>query len=99
MRRFDLDTWRIFTQSDWPPGSAGAAIADAVHDIDMLTDALDAALDALRAIQDHPHNRYDVNYASEYGRGVTDGHRCAAEIAREALSRIDAIVKGEDGRW
>lgn len=94
MRHFDIDTWRALAQSDWPPGSVGAAIAGAVRDIDMLTVALDAALDALRAIQDHPHNRYEANSASDYGRGVTDGHRCAAEIAREALSRIDAIVNG-----
>lgn len=91
-KRFDIETWRVLAKSDWPRGSAGAAIADAVHDIDMLTDALDAALAALRSIYEHPHCMYENNTPTDYGRGVTDGHRCAATIAREALKRIDEML-------
>lgn len=45
---------------------------------------------ALEAIANHPHNAYDFqppNHSSgrQYEIGVTDGHRCAARIARKAL--------------
>lgn len=41
--------------------------------------------DALREIAEHAHNAYDTNGEGQYGIGVTDGHRCAASIARAAL--------------
>lgn len=42
---------------------------------------------ALTAIAHHEHCNYyyDGAKAGEYGTGVTDGHRCAAVIARKAL--------------
>lgn len=47
---------------------------------------------ALVAIRDHWACQYDhprklsEMYSGPYGIGVTDGHRCAADIARKALS-------------
>ena len=40
---------------------------------------------ALRVISESPHQQYDQNSADMYGIGVTDGHRCAAVLARAAL--------------
>ena len=40
---------------------------------------------ALRSIANSPRCRYGYNEDSEYGRGITDGHRFDAEIARRAL--------------
>lgn len=37
---------------------------------------------------------YERNGASEYGKGVTDGHRAAAMIARDALAAV-AKERGE----
>ncbi len=54
--------------------------------------ALDAAKKALREIRDHWATSYNHAYADaekyrgSYGVGVTDGHRAAAAIARDALS-------------
>lgn len=45
--------------------------------------------DALHLIANHPHNSYDANKGDSYGIGVTDGHRCAAEIARTLLSTLE----------
>jgi hypothetical protein len=41
--------------------------------------------EALRKIAYHPHCNYENCGPSMYGIGVADGHRCAANIAREAL--------------
>ena len=43
--------------------------------------------EALRKIAYHPHCEYDhpSNGTGQYAIGVADGHRCAADIAREAL--------------
>ena len=41
---------------------------------------------ALEKIACHAHCIYSNNESSQYGIGVTDGHRCAATIAREALN-------------
>lgn len=40
---------------------------------------------ALNEIAEHDHCDYSSTEIGEYGRGVTDGHRCAAKIARKAL--------------
>ena len=39
---------------------------------------------ALRGIANSPHCSYENN-PGEYGTGVADGHRCAANMARKAL--------------
>ena len=42
---------------------------------------------ALESIANHPHNAYyDLGEQGMYSIGVTDGHRCAAKIARAALA-------------
>jgi hypothetical protein len=52
-------------------------------------------LEALIAIRDHWACQYDhpkkqgPMYSGSYGIGVTDGHRCAAEIARAALVKAE----------
>jgi len=38
---------------------------------------------ALESIANHPHNTGPEN--TPYNQGIVDGHRCAAEIAREGL--------------
>lgn len=42
-------------------------------------------LEALEKIARHSHCDYSVNGGGEYGTGITDGHRCAADIARAAI--------------
>ena len=48
---------------------------------------------ALFSIAMHPHNRYDhedsEQHDLQYSTGVTDGHRCAATLARAALGESD----------
>lgn len=51
----------------------------------LLTDR-DRLAASLRRIANSPHCHYDQNEASPYGTGVADGHRCAAQIARDALA-------------
>ena|GEM_PF-6697745 len=46
--------------------------------------ALQVALDA---IANHPHNTKADGGPDSYSMGVQDGHRCAASIARSALSQ------------
>lgn len=52
--------------------------------------------DALETIANHPHNSYDhpsneCSTGSNYGIGCADGHRCAAQIARDALLAVPAL--------
>jgi len=60
--------------------------------------------DALNRIATSDHCRYETNGNSSYGLGVTDGHRCAAQDARNALNapaaqppRGDEATSGEGG--
>lgn len=46
-----------------------------------------AVVEALRRISEE-HCQYEYYGSSSYGIGVTDGHRCAATIAKEALSKV-----------
>lgn len=61
-------------------------------DLRHLLDALAAAEAALKEIAEHPAQVLDPNQIYEgdwlmaYRDGVRDGHRCAANIARAALS-------------
>ena len=58
--------------------------------------------EALRKIAYHPHCNYENCGPSMYGIGVADGHRCAANIAREALcaDRESVIAaKREEGAY
>lgn len=62
--------------------------AEAMENVAQLV-ALRAENERLRGvlekIADDPHNSYEVNRGGQYGIGVTDGHRCAAQTARAAL--------------
>ena len=40
---------------------------------------------ALLEIRDSKHSAYENTGAGQYGIGVRDGHKCCANIAREAL--------------
>ena len=56
----------------------------------------EALMVALRRIATE-HVAYEQNEGGSYGIGVTDGHRCAAKIAREALALVeDAAAEGAD---
>ena len=37
---------------------------------------------------DHPRKLQNAMYSGPYGIGVTDGHRCCADIARKALESM-----------
>lgn len=54
--------------------------------------ALEAALKRIST----EHTAYEK--AGEYATGVTDGHRCAAQIARDALEALLPIQGKEGGR-
>ncbi len=48
---------------------------------------------ALQRIANHPHNSYTndmfcTDLESAYKRGIADGHRCAANIAFEAIGSV-----------
>jgi hypothetical protein len=52
----------------------------------------------MKAIAFHEHNTYSVRSIEDeqYSIGVTDGHRCAAKIARDVLDGLsEAIAKAE----
>lgn len=55
---------------------------------ERLTRERDEARGALDWIARHPHCDYDhpSNGGGQYGTGIADGHRCAANIARRALT-------------
>lgn len=61
-----------------------------------LVDVNAELLAALVAIRDHWACQYDhpkkqgPMYSGPYGIGVTDGHRCAAEIARAAITKAES---------
>ena len=40
---------------------------------------------ALRSIAESVHCKYEANDQTPYGKGVTDGHRFCAELARKCL--------------
>jgi hypothetical protein len=42
------------------------------------------------------HQNYEANGPGEYGIGVTDGHRCSANIARTALATLPDAPKEEE---
>jgi hypothetical protein len=44
----------------------------------------DRLVAVMKQISNHSHCQYYLE-SGEYGKGVADGHRCAAQIAREAL--------------
>lgn len=52
---------------------------------------LEIAVQALTKIAEHRHCSYDhpSNGPGLYGVGCADGHRCAAQIARAALHKIN----------
>jgi len=54
-------------------------------DVDDLKVKNAALVEALERIAFHAHNTYAVS--EQYDIGVTDGHRCAAKIARAALAK------------
>ena len=49
-----------------------------------LQDRVKELENALEEIASSPHCSYENN-PGEYGTGVADGHRCAANMARQAL--------------
>lgn len=57
-------------------------------------------IDALQEIKTHWACQYDhpkklsPMYSGPYGIGVTDGHRCAANIAEAALNAFEAASNG-----
>ena len=61
-----------------------AALADAEESQQILGQELFNARAALEGIANSPHCSYENN-PGEYGTGVADGHRCAANMARKAL--------------
>lgn len=50
-----------------------------------IQDVLSRYERALRLIANNKHCMYYNNEASDYGKGVTDGHRYCAQIARDEL--------------
>ena len=50
-----------------------------------LAERIAALRAALRNISTSPHCLYENNPATEYGYGIADGHRCAANNAKAAL--------------
>jgi chromosome segregation ATPase len=54
-------------------------------EVSALKDQVGALREALDRIAKE-HQSYDENGGGQYGIGVTDGHRCAATIARRALA-------------
>lgn len=58
--------------------NANARVARAMRDKAQLEVGL-------KEIAEHDYCDYSSSEVGEYGRGVTDGHRCAAKIARKAL--------------
>lgn len=47
-----------------------------------------AAFAAIHEIVNSPHQVYDNHKGGQYGVGVADGHRCAANMARAALALL-----------
>lgn len=81
-----------------------AALKSAGKEDDVVIAKLEAANDAdrevivglreaLTAVRDHPHCSYDhpSNQGGSHGysTGVVDGHRCAANVARAALAKVE----------
>ncbi len=66
-------------------------IIDQAEQVTRLKKQVEQLRAALRSIADHPHNSYETRSASDlqYSTGVTDGHRCAAQIARDALAATE----------
>ena len=61
---------------------------DGMHEAEH--DVLERMRDALVGIANHPHCQYGFAPPSpetevRYSTGVTDGHRCAAEVAKATL--------------
>ena len=44
-------------------------------------------LEALERIATSPHQDYSTNEHSLYGTGVADGHKCAANLAKQAIEK------------
>lgn len=73
----------------WVWGRMAALIAT----IEQQAEQIERLRKALTAISDDPHCSYENSGDGQYGIGVADGHRCAANKAREALA---ARTKVED---
>lgn len=56
---------------------------------------LTALEEALRSIAEHPHCAYNDGANDSYMIGVADGHRCAANVAKQALA--PATVQTQQG--
>jgi hypothetical protein len=74
--------------------------ANAADRIESLAARCAALMAALKEIAESPHCAYDFNknpnQSGEYNTGVVDGHRCAAAIARAAISADStAWLEGE----
>lgn len=62
----------------------------------LLERKLSAAMDTIKAIEEHEHCQGDPNKPTEmwlrgYTAGVMDGHRCAAAIARETRAKVEGM--------
>ena len=67
----------------------GPAMLECISEIIDAESPVKVLVDALTKIRDTHQAYYDpANGEGQYGIGVTDGHRCAAQIARAALAKF-----------
>lgn len=78
----------------WGPDGQGygrvamayAETGNAIPNARLIAAAPDL-LEALEQIATSPHQDYSTNEHSLYGTGVADGHKCAANIAKQAIEK------------
>jgi len=67
--------------------NAREAEHDAAREVIKVRQENTRLREALERIAHHAHCSYEGSGAGDYGVGVTDGHRCAAMVARAALTQ------------
>ena len=93
-KRYDMFDHHFKALDQWKTEALELEATQAQRIRDLET-ALAASNAALEAIATNPHIEYAINEQSDYGKGVTDGHRFCADIARKAQQATAAGDGGE----
>lgn len=81
---------KLYRRADYKATGVGGLI------LNELLDDIELMIQALCDIGYSDHCRYDKNEASDYGKGVTDGH---APIGRTRRERVHPIGEWDRSEW